>query len=1563
FGPVQSKHLQKIVTENGGRVLTRLPAPKLTHVVVFGGDLTDGDQHQLNHSVTNPAVKIVEHRWLRECYHQQTRVSETPYLLEYTVGSGVMTTQVNRHSTGDDAASTSKVDFPVDHNDPSPGSLLSHRHSSKQLEALRANMNTPTPVNRSSLSRLPTKSKSDRVPYPQPNAALATLESFPSPVSTVSTLRQSTMSPADFSSTFPAPVSRVSRGVTKSNIPPEATRPPPPVRGSVQVDNAQCRNQDQGLHTTRSDLFKDLIFTGLGFSPEHTRVLHQVVEKQGGRFFPSLIAESELTSDKSTSQIGNSLITRWQRIFLTLDCIEPPRRVYVVAPLTSASHRTLGKPTSGQTLVMRPDLVALVSARDHLKYHGVQLHMVSECWVERCLERLCLFDEDDFPLFKPLLQALPIPQCRGLVIGISGFEGLPREHLIKFIRALGAECTEKFSRKNTHLVCKAPQGPKYDKAMQWGIPVMDEKWAMDLISHESFPTDLNATSRTVSSSTLSHTLNNASPSTTPAPRSTQTPVHLNFYDTYSPGPSITQGQRVSTPKTEVRPSESTAQDCHGRPSLAEPTDPKVHLSPRRMTSPGQSPASKDRPISLHYDTSSGEEGPLSYPISSSKQATSTMTRAPPSRTDTPLQCSMDTTKFDLDSALGALKTPSHPPPTPSLANNAPPDTPTGATPVVAAFRSRLGETIAWCDTPQALVDALPEEPVRMPAVTPTNGCTTPDKDFTTMVSNSAQTSPNGILRGLVLCLSQRISHRRAELTEISQILGAHVTWVMSDVCTHFVHQGTKVNETFRDFKLAKQLHKPIVSPWWLHKCYEERRRLPEKAYPHTFNPCLLLDLRSTLISPQVSKGKTPVMVTPTPQSTSEPRASVEETNNITLESSPKPTDSNADGVPVGEKAQNLTDPGDTTDDKMPNDYSGTEPNLNAEAENSRVQTDTTVPLKDYSATIEALLDKIATPKESKPLLKRWHLPSPAVLERSPADPMTQATTPTTKESPQTNGKQDPDHLSPLGSDTPQAYLMTQEPLAVHYQDPEAQKEKARLLLRLRDQQGVAELGSGSAMDSFDNHVGGNPPQLVVSKSKSVEKPSEVGSGPSATRVIDTGVPMADVKSRSPPRMDCQPLGTRPRKDSKELPRITSDLSLFEGTIPLSDASALPDKQLTVSRQDPLTPQRPKSPMAVSTTNETESIPVGVSLATVQPGWSSPPSVPPRRSPPLVRETRPSVKIFQFSGIPPTKRKKFVGIIKRLGGQIGETDGFDPHCTHIVVGYPNRSEKVMAAIAHGLWLLQPTYLDQSSRDGQFAKELDYEWAQNQAIPPDEALLALAARRWREHLTVSRTSPSRGKHKGAFAKWQVLLCTSDLKQQSYQRLLEAGGAQVEQLKLGAQREMVSQRRQQDFTHVIVDTEVSPRIRRELWEIMAVKCLCMTTEFIVQYLTVNHGDDGVWDGLLPSPNVAKSLPFGMQEAIRLTLVDHPVVKEAWDDCLKQHPVSNATPVRSTMKPTGGSSSVRSRSTRLSTRKRKNSLTRSSIVGVDTPTQDDFQPRSPRSVSTRGMGQTESCKRHRRR
>ncbi|KAJ3022590.1 Chitin synthase, class 5 [Thoreauomyces humboldtii] len=46
------------------------------------------------------------------------------------------------------------------------------------------------------------------------------------------------------------------------------------------------------------------------------------------------------------------------------------------------------------------------------------------------------------------------------------------EPLIELVARIGANYTEELTTDNTHLVCNVPKGPKYEKAVEWNIPVV-----------------------------------------------------------------------------------------------------------------------------------------------------------------------------------------------------------------------------------------------------------------------------------------------------------------------------------------------------------------------------------------------------------------------------------------------------------------------------------------------------------------------------------------------------------------------------------------------------------------------------------------------------------------------------------------------------------------------------------------------------------------------------------------------------------------------------------------------------------------------------------------------------------------------------------------------------------------------------------------------------------------------------------------------------------------------------------------------------------------------------------
>lgn len=103
-------------------------------------------------------------------------------------------------------------------------------------------------------------------------------------------------------------------------------------------------------------------------------------------------------------------------------------------------------------------------------------------------------------------------------------------------------------------------------------------------------------------------------------------------------------------------------------------------------------------------------------------------------------------------------------------------------------------------------------------------------------SQTAEIGIGGLFKGLVFASSQRLWHRRDELSHLIESLGGVFLWSFDQTCTHYLHQGKLIDEAFKEFKQARQWDKFIVSPWWIVKCKENGKRLDEFQFPHTFKP-------------------------------------------------------------------------------------------------------------------------------------------------------------------------------------------------------------------------------------------------------------------------------------------------------------------------------------------------------------------------------------------------------------------------------------------------------------------------------------------------------------------------------------------------------------------------------------------------------------------------------------------------------------------------------------------------------------------------------------------------------
>ncbi|KAJ1969226.1 protein kinase activating protein dpb11, partial [Dimargaris xerosporica] len=1445
-------------------------------------------------------------RWLRECYHQRQCVAETPFLLSisptprpkrYNTFNQNADVEEPRQDTHEPAQCTPMDSPQACQQGPGTGSattwagitprcrLVQPDNATPTLSAPHSNpaSETPTPAMRQ-FTRGSGHRVTTQLQYATPR--MAVLLGSASKPATASIRRVHTTD-----TTFVSEFAGDSTGQTsptaklrKGPMPEQAL-----IASPAGVDEAPVPpGDDQELTMVQSHIFTDKVFTSIFFPTAQSRVIRQVVANQGGNYADPWQTLADQAIDSLTVDALSLGVTEWLgRLGTTYSHSAYPAQLYVVVPLGGApTYRSEPNPLlalwSSSTLSMAAD-----AAR-------VTLYLVTECWLERCVESRMVLPTGALPMFAPLLCPLPIPQCQSLVIGISGYEGLEREHLLRLMKCLGAQCTEKFSRKNTHLLCPRPSGPKFAKAQQWGRSVVDAAWIYDLVrrwvdQHNlAVPLVVGASS---ASFTLQHTLSEISQpnhlvtnpppctaddphrslsSAAPSPAHMGTPIHLNFYETWTP---------ISTPQTHKTAMQDT-------PCLVNPTPANRPPAP---PAPIDDIVDPDSPRASEYQDATGTTGddeqnlvPEATPIAASHTShvlgpNQDLVVSDP---HTPAAG-----RFDLTGVLSDLKTPM-----PSDASrrrtlqgtngSVPIATPVGGTPLGQAFHKRLHHALQ-----SALGDSSPESPLagsqlnvqtlgQFPKPTP------------------PRVSPRNVLKDVTLCFSSKLTHRRSELADLARQLGAQVVWSLGSTCTHYVHQGSRATEGFKEFRQAKKMSLPIVSPWWLYRCYEEGQRLPEVPYPHTFNPCMILDLQSALEVPPLT-GEDQITAT-------------HEAGSTGPDSNPSPAPSSP--------------PAHSTTRLSPHKLPASPPHA--------VSSPLPQPLKDFSTEIESLLERFGTPRDSRSAIRRRHreldgvINSPRLADTLIFPDSTKAQEPS---APTLVKATDTSLTGDTNSHTP---------APVRYHDPEAQRAKQQLLNQLKD-------GSTQAMGPPSVMAFAKRPPLM-SSTPTTNSPRLSESAPSVLE--------ADTKGASPdPRAPAAPshttVPTEPYSDSLSAP--TGGL-LLDTRSPYPGGPGVQLLDSNASARYGVDPKTSAIPLladigtaAQSEGGDRDSVPPAdvpiPSLVKPSPAPSAlaGPAVGPSTllstlTPPLdtsatesqaLANVSPPKRVFQFSSVPPTRRKKFIRIVHQLGGEVIEHDGFSQDCTHLVVGYLTRSEKVIASIAAGVWVLEPKFLEESAKDGQFLDETKYQWTDEADIPPDEAALALAVRQWRQALADVPRVP--GQRTGAFTGWRTLVCATEAKQASYVRLLEAGGATVTTLKLAEQREQLDALCQQEtpnkwacmgkkrvyvrwakpnatfivlhpaferydgimvqtFTHFIVEKELGHRLRRDMLELMVQekRSLAVTTEFIVQFLLIDHDRYPIPTGLPPWREDALETQPSSEEVkcIELALLPLPFVNDAF-------------------------------------------------------------------------------------
>ncbi|CAK4080974.1 unnamed protein product [Aphanomyces euteiches] len=186
------------------------------------------------------------------------------------------------------------------------------------------------------------------------------------------------------------------------------------------------------------------------------------------------------------------------------------------------------------------------------------------------------------------------------------------------------------------------------------------------------------------------------------------------------------------------------------------------------------------------------------------------------------------------------------------------------------------------------------------------------------------------------------------------------------------------------------------------------------------------------------------------------------------------------------------------------------------------------------------------------------------------------------------------------------------------------------------------------------------------------------------------------------------------------------------------------------------------------------------------------------------------------------------IVMALGGTVVQSKrNFDQSCTHVVCKELRRTEKVVAGIASGKWIVTPAYLKESLVKGTFVDEAPFEWGQATAkkrMSCDPRICLPAIKFWRLEIAAGRPGPLDGRQFGVYG-------TTVPPPEMCKRIIEAGGGQF-----------VEPSSYNEDTIMLVADDVK-KTDKKLTTWLAKKIPCVAPGFLIDYVTKDHQKRPVW------------------------------------------------------------------------------------------------------------------------
>ncbi|CAH1774144.1 unnamed protein product [Owenia fusiformis] len=1016
--------------------------------------------------------------------------------------------------------------------------------------------------------------------------------------------------------------------------------------------------------------------------------------------------------------------------------------------------------------------------------------VVTNAWLQICIEDEMVHEANSNPAFVPVELQLDVQPLDDCVVSISGYKGTERDCLMHLAELLGAKSQEYFVRRaskgylaTTHLLINEPGGSKYEAAKKWGIPIVTNKWIFVAGKTGKKPPEekYHIDAETADQNTSVIANNVANTSTAQAPE-THVQQNKQTVVSHTERTSITTTPKPSTPK------------------------PDTHKAATPLVTPKPAMPKEATPVWVSNAEASDNHLKDALKNSIKRQMVKEINFRTPKLVNSRVKALMNTEGSGKPSSL---LTPNHlagvESPSAFLDPNKSwyPDFDFSGiidqieSPEVNRRKSSLSDDELKTLLKEAMVIALKNSEL-------SDESSADDESAEQSAKQAKVQSPVAPLHGVVIGVSKKLTARQADFNSIANALGADYRWTYDTSCTHFIYQSNRSNDMTKEFRLAKEQAKHIVSPHWLTVCQEQNARVDESLFPHNYNPNMTLSIsKKTPARTRLSRRsmRQPIKEKLTIEnSTKQNDLRLTEDNtmkNTKLNELTLVTKSTDVDVKCDEKTNSITDKDTTKSEKVNNDVemSTKESNVsNQETKKSDRDLCGAVP-HDESANDGFDMDTTQSDDEA----------------------LAQAAAEVTNQGPETQEmKTNSASLEMRDEITKQL-----EHVMASVANKPARKRNSRI--------NSANLNSSGENPADRSRPSSRTRGIVT---YSLERKDSDGTGRRSTRSA-ANARAIETDTEASQRVQFTWDDPRARMEKE---RLAEQLNGSLSPEPLSDIPDNEADESIITFKNPMSLTSPKERNEDSNSNSKDRIttPEPPPLAFPLPKNSHQETAQPielieeeSRDLPQENIKPKEPPFFLLSGLTPEERDDYGALVEQIGGTVSDSLCYDPRCTHLVIGQPTRNEKFLSCVAAGKWVLHKSYLEECREAGHFVEEAEHEWGSDNTLallannPKGEQAkkLARAAKRWRNRLQDEN-------QKGAFSGWRSIVYTDTTKASGFSRLLQAGGAEVT-----ATRPPFTQLN--NVSHAFMELhKVNEKIDLALFLSAEVKCL--KPDYIAAFLT---------------------------------------------------------------------------------------------------------------------------------